>query len=176
MANPLVLKLRSPYVAGAGIGILGWLAIALMPASAQAQPRFQQSAGWTVFQGASGLNVNYPAGIFNVSAGSTEKGVGRKFRSEDGRYEFSAYSLANAENDTPRSYLRKNLLVAPESLVYRRVTDRFFVMSSFRNQRIFYSRCNFASGIHCIFLEYPQADKAAWDGIVTRMSYSLGPR
>lgn len=138
------------------------------------QPR--ESEGWTTFGEVTGLQVQYPAGIFRVSAGPTEKGKGRKFRSEDGLYEFSAYSLANPENDSPRSYLRKNLIIPPESLIYRRVTEQFFVMSSIREGRIFYSRCNFALGIHCIFLEYPQADKLAWDPIVTRVSYSLRPR
>ncbi len=56
------------------------------------------------------------------------------------------------------------------------MTEQFFVMSSIRDGRIFYSRCNFASGIHCIYLEYPQAEKLAFDPIVTRVSTSLRPR
>jgi hypothetical protein len=142
----------------------------------EAQAQLSSTAGWTVFSTPSGLNVPYPANIFSVGAGATEKGVGQKFRSADGRADFSAYSLANTDNDTPASYLRKNLLIPPRSLVYRRVTNRFFVMSSIREDRIFYSRCNFAISIHCIFLEYPMAEKAPWDGIVTRMSYSLRPQ
>jgi len=144
-------------------------------ATAQArQP--PETEGWTTLGEVTGLQVEYPAGIFRVSAGPTEKGKGQKFRSEDGLYEFSAYSLANPERYSPRAYLRKNLLVPPSSLIYRRVTEQFFVMSSIRQGRIFYSRCNFAGDIHCIFLEYPQADKLAWDPIVSRVSYSLRPR
>jgi hypothetical protein len=163
-----------PYFAAAGLAILGSLFVATSAGEAQAQ--LSRSAGWTAFSTPSGLSVPYPSYIFSVGGGATDRGVGRKFRSEDGRAEFSAYSLPNSEGDTPRSYLRKNLLVPPTSLVYRRVTDRFFVMSSIREGRIFYSRCNFASGIHCIFLEYPTGDKPLWDGIVTRMSYSLRPQ
>ena len=151
-----------------------FLASTLLAAGAAAQ--MLGPGGWSVLQGASGLAVEYPAGVFSVSAGPTEKGEGQKFRSADGRFEFAAYSLANADKDSPRAYLRKNLLVAPESLIYRRVTDQFFVMSSIRDGRIFYSRCNFTSGIHCIYLEYPQAEKLAWDLIVTRVSTSLRPR
>jgi hypothetical protein len=153
-------------------------AIALLAgisASSQAQQPPERQ-GWTILQGDAGLAVDYPAGLFSVSAGPTEKGRGRRFKSEDGRSEFAAYTLDNAEKDSPRAYLRKNLLVPPESLIYRRVTEQFFVMSSIREGRIFYSRCNFALGIHCIFLEYPQDAKRAFDPIVTRVSTSLRPR
>ena len=132
--------------------------------------------GWKTLQGDDGLAVDYPAGLFSVDAGPTEKGKGQKFRSADGAYEFAAYSLANAEKDSPARYLRKNLIVPPQSLIYRRVTEQFFVMSSIREGRIFYSRCNFSLGIHCIFLEYPTAEKRAFDSIVTRVSGSLRPR
>jgi hypothetical protein len=131
---------------------------------------------WRTLQGDSGMAVEYPAGLFSVDAGPTEKGKGQKFRSADGAYEFAAYTLANAEKDSPARYLRKNLIVPPQSLIYRRVTEQFFVMSSIREGRIFYSRCNFSLGIHCIFLEYPAAEKRAFDSIVTRVSASLRPR
>ena len=149
--------------------------VASVSASSQAvQP--PQMQGWTTLQGNSGLAVDYPAGLFPVDAGPTEKGKGQKFRSADGAYEFAAYSLPNAEKDSPARYLRKNLIVPPESLIYRRVTEQFFVMSSIREGRIFYSRCNFLLGIHCIYLEYPQEEKRAFDAIVTRVSTSLRPR
>ena len=144
--------------------------------SAPAQFRLDKSEGWKRYDGPSGLVVRYPAGIFVADAGATEKGAGQKFKSQDGRYEFAAYSMANADSDTPRSYLQKNLMVPQATLVYRRATKKFFVISSIRNERIFYSRCNFADRIHCIYLEYPRADKVAWDGIVSRVSYSLRPR
>ena len=150
------------------------LASILLAAGAAAQ--MLGPGGWSVLQGANGLAVEYPAELFSVGAGPTEKGEGRKFKSSDGRFEFAAYSLANTDKDSPGRYLRKNLIVPPESLIYRRVTEQFFVMSSIRDGRIFYSRCNFAGGIHCIYLEYPQEEKRAWDPIVTRVSYSLRPR
>lgn len=150
--------------------------VQVLGGGAQAQMRLNKSEGWKTFEAAGGLSVRYPAGIFRVDAGPTEKGAGQKFKSEDGRYQFAVYSIANPDNDTPRSYLQKNLLVPQSGLVYRRATRKFFVISSIRDERIFYSRCNFASGIHCIYLEYPNPDKVAWDGIVSRVSYSLRPR
>ena len=169
-----MFKLRLFYRAALTMVVSGALLFTDTGRRAVAQLSSQQS--WTNLEGASPLKVSYPAAIFNVSAGATERGIGRKFRSEDSRYDFSAYSLPNTDNDTPNSYLAKNLIVSPESLSYRRVTNRYFVMSSIRNERIFYSRCNFAIGIHCIFLEYPQAEKLAWDRIVTRISNTLRPR
>jgi hypothetical protein len=143
---------------------------------AQAQLRLDKTEGWKLFEGGQGLNVRYPAGVFSVDDGVTERGVGRKFKSQDARYQFAAYALANTNNETPRAYLQKNLLVPQSDLTYRRATKKFFVVSSIRDGWIFYSRCNFAGGIYCIYLEYPQPDKVAWDGIVSRVSYSLRPR
>ena len=143
---------------------------------ALAQFRLDKSEGWKSFEGEGGLSVRYPAGIFVADAGPTERGTGQRLKSQDGRYEFAAYSLDNADSDTPRSFLQKNLLMSQGGLIYSRTTKKFFVISSIRKERIFYSRCNFAGRIHCIYLEYPQADKVAWDGIVSRVSYSLRPR
>ena len=136
--------------------------------------RLDKSEGWKLFEGAQGLTVRYPAGVFDD--GATERGAGRKLKSDDGKYQFAAYALANTDNEAPRAYLAKNLLVPKSELTYRRATRKFFVISSIRDGRIFYSRCNFAGGIYCIYLEYPQPDKVAWDGIVSRISYSLRPR
>ena len=138
-----------------------------LPANAQA------SGGWSIFRGEGGLVAEFPAGIFTKDAGPTEKGAGRRYTSDDGHYEFAGYTLPNPTRESPRSYLRKNLILNPSTIIYRRVTDRFFVLSSVRNGRIFYSRCNFYSRIQCIYLEYPRVEKAAWDRIVTRVSYSL---
>ena len=75
-------------------------------ASSQAvQPPEQQ--GWTTLQGDAGFAVDYPAGLFSVDAGPTEKGKGQKFRSADGASEFAAYTLANADKDSPVRYCAK---------------------------------------------------------------------
>jgi hypothetical protein len=124
-----------------------------------------------------GTEVDFPAGLFPVDAGPPERGVGRVFESEDGRAKFSAYTLENEADETPRSYLRKHLKVGPAAIDYRRVTGRFFVVSGVRDGEIYYSRCNFRSRMHCIFMSYPERELRAWDRIVTRVSLSLrGPR
>src|SRR5688572_5960248 len=54
-----------------------------------------------------GTKVDFPAGLFPVDAGGTERGTGRVFKTADGRATFSAYMLENEEGDSPRSYLRR---------------------------------------------------------------------
>ena len=123
-----------------------------------------------------GTRVEYPARIF-TAVGEAEKGVGRRFESKDGRAILSVYARENEDNDTPASYLRKNL--RQRTLDYERVTRSFFAISSERDGIIYYSRCNFSrparGSLHCFDLVYPQAEKRAWDSVVTRISLSLRP-
>lgn len=148
-------------------------ALSLFVPTASAQPA-SQNPGWTTHaDNTDGIRIDYPAAIFRVDGGATDIGKGRRLRSPDGRAELAIYTLENRENDTPRSYLAKKLLLDRSRIIYQRVDERFFVVSSIRNQRIFYSRCNFGRVMRCFFLEYPQGEKRAWDPIVTRMSRSL---
>jgi hypothetical protein len=41
--------------------------------------------------------------------------------------------------------------------------------------KVYYSRCNFARRMHCIYLAYPEREKRDWDTTVTRISLSLRP-
>jgi hypothetical protein len=123
--------------------------------------------------------VEYPAGIFSVSEGTAAKGAGEQLTTEDGRASFSIYSVRNENGDTPRTYLLRNLRFPRSALEYQRVTGSFFAISAVTGGEIYYSRCNFSDGpggaIHCIDLVYPEREKRAWDGIVTRISLSLRP-
>jgi hypothetical protein len=50
-------------------------------------------------------------------------------------------------------------------------------VSSFRNDRIWYDRCNFSGHyINCVLLNYPAVEKRQWDDVVTRISNSLSAR
>jgi len=133
--------------------------------------------GWTAYVNRdAGLAVDYPANLFSVKGGAAKEGTGAQFRTADGRAQLTIYSLPNASHDTPRSYLERQLLIDRGKLQYRRVSDRFFAISSIRNEKTFYSRCNFSrrdGPMRCIYLEYPAAETHAWDGIVTRISRSL---
>jgi hypothetical protein len=119
-----------------------------------------------------GISVDYPSGIFATYSGPTDRHPGKRFRSADGA-EFAYYAFDNKADESPSSYLDRTLIVEKRKLIYKRITSRFFVISSIRNGRIFYSRCNFGPRVKCIYLDYPAADKRAWDRAVTRVSHSL---
>jgi hypothetical protein len=83
-------------------------------------------------------------------------------------------AIPNLENDTPAAFLAKKR--PPSDIVYRRVTPAFFVVSSFRNGRIWYNRCNRSDGyMNCVLINYPTSEKQQWDGVITRISHTLTP-
>jgi hypothetical protein len=131
---------------------------------------------WAVAE-SSGMSVDYPAGLFTVDAGPSDKGLGRALRSADGSAGFIYYVQANEKRDTPASFLRSRLSAPHTKIDYRRVTDRFVAVSGVREGRIYYSRCNFPQGasgpIHCMELVYSESEKRLWDPVVTRVSLSL---
>jgi hypothetical protein len=54
------------------------------------------------------------------------------------------------------------------------VTPHFFAVSSIRNGRTWYNRCNRADKyMNCILINYPAAEERKWDEVVTRISLSL---
>jgi hypothetical protein len=126
-----------------------------------------------------GTSVQYPAGIFSVSDGKPQKGIGERLSTHDGRATLSVYARANERGETPASYLHHYLLTPRSQLDYHRVTPSFFAISALKEDMIYYSRCNFSrsgtGAIHCLDLVYPASEKRAWDAIVTRISLSLRP-
>ena len=126
-----------------------------------------------------GTRVEYPAGIFSVSEGKSEVGVGERLSTADQRASLTIYSRPNQAGETPASYLRQNLRMSQSVIHYQRVTLSFFAISASRQGMVYYSRCNFSQrrgpSIHCFDLVYPEGEKRAWDEIVTRISLSLRP-
>ena len=158
----------------------GMLILLSMSSNGRAQVREPMSAlDWRTFVvPAFGTRIDYPAGVF-VPAGNPEKGAGQRFERADGNASLSIYAVPNEAGDTPASYLRNNLRIDRPALGYERVTRSFFAISQERGGLIYYSRCNFSrrtsGSIHCFDLVYPQAEKRAWDAVVTRISLSLRP-
>ena len=119
-----------------------------------------------------GLSVDIPVTIFSEDGGSPEGTVGRVFYTQDRRANLTVTSIPNPENDSPEAFLRKRQ--PPADIQYRRVTSRFFAVSSIRDGRTWYNRCNRANGfMNCVLIHYPAAEDRQWDAIVTRISLSL---
>jgi len=119
-----------------------------------------------------GTSVEMPVSIFSSDAGPPEGGTGRKFFTEDRRADLTVQSVPNPANDSPAAFLARKQ--PPAGIIYKRITPDFFVVSSIRNDRIWYNRCNRGKGtMNCVLINYPAAEKRQWDGVVTRISHTL---
>jgi hypothetical protein len=154
-----------------GLFAIGTLALMLSCAVAAAA----QPANWRRYAvPESGASVDIPLGVFTEEGGKPEAGVGGRFLTADRRANLTVQSVPNEGLSPARFLATKN---PPSNIVYKRITDRFFVVSSFRNDRIWYNRCNFAGRYaNCVLINYPAAEKRQWDGIVTRISNTLASR
>lgn len=134
---------------------------------------FAQGAEWRRFViRNTGTSVEIPVGIFSEGAEISDGGTGRRFFTSDRRANLTVQSVANPENDTPATFLAKKH--PPSRIMYQRVTPSFFVVSSVRNNRICYDRCNRSQGhMNCVLINYPAAEKRQWDSVVTRISHTL---
>ncbi|WP_407185976.1 hypothetical protein [Bradyrhizobium centrosematis] len=127
---------------------------------------------WTSYRIAeTGTSVEIPASLFTEVAGKPD-GYGQQFRTADGRADLTIQAVSNRQGLSPAEFLaRKN---PPSGIIYRRVARDFFVVSSIKRDTIWYDRCNFSRAyVHCVLINYPEAEKRQWDPIVTRISRSL---
>jgi hypothetical protein len=146
------------------------LALGLTSVAAMAEP-----AQWRRYVvPETGASTDIPLGIFTEQGGKPEAGYGGRFVTSDHRANLTVQSVPN-QDLSPARFLAKQS--PPSGIVYKKVTDRFFVVSSFRNAKIWYNRCNFAGRYaNCVLINYPAAEKRQWDGIVTRISNRLASR
>jgi hypothetical protein len=119
-----------------------------------------------------GLSVDVPVSIFTEDAGPTDGARGQAFFTQDHRADLTIKAMPNPENESPASFLEK--MQPPARIQYKRVTPTFFAVSSIRNGRTWYNRCNRARGfMNCVLINYPAEEDRQWDAVVTRISLSL---
>lgn len=150
------------------------LLTALFTAGIMATPALAGDIEWRRYTIAStGTSVDMPVSIFTGDAGTPEGGgAGRRFFTDDRRADLTVQSVPNPGNDSPAAFLAKQQ--PPAGIIYKRITPSFFVVSSVRNDRIWYNRCNRGRGaMNCVMINYPVAEKRSWDGVVTRISRTL---
>jgi hypothetical protein len=131
-----------------------------------------QPIRWTKYSiSETGTSVDLPASIFTEDAGRPD-GYGRRFVTTDGRANLTIQSVRNTEGDTPTTFLAKKH--PPPNIQYKRIASRFFAVSSYKGDKVWYDRCNFSQRfIHCVLINYPAREKHDWDDVVTRISLSL---
>ncbi|MBI5132277.1 MAG: hypothetical protein HZA66_22780 [Rhodopseudomonas palustris] len=156
-------------MAARSLAILTAIGVATLAAAAQAQT----AANWQRYViPDTGAAADVPAAIFDGESTPAQYGVGRRFVTADGRADLSVQTIPNERGLTPAGFLAAQN--PPSGIIYRRVTPRFFVVSSVRDGRIWYNRCNRATGaMNCVLMNYPAGEKRKWDAIVTRISHSL---
>lgn len=119
-----------------------------------------------------GLSVDVPVSIFTEDVGPTDDIKGRTLVTRDHRADLTIKSMPNPEDDSPAIFLKK--MQPPAHIQYKRVTSGFFAVSSIRDGRTWYNRCNRAKGfMNCVLINYPAQEDRQWDAIVTRISLSL---
>lgn len=134
-----------------------------------------QAAHWTRYSiPETGTAVDLPSSIFTEEAGRPD-GYGHRFRTPDGRADLTIQTIPNAAKDSPAAFLAKKS--PPSRIQYKRVTPRFFAVSSYKGDKVWYDRCNFSEKlVHCVLINYPASEEHDWDDIVTRISLSLSGR
>ena len=152
--------------------LLGILLPALLSSAAMAYP---QPVRWHTYSIAeTGTSVDIPTSIFTDRT-KVSNAYGERLKTDDGKAEMTIEAGPNSDNDTPASFLAKRH--PPAHMQYKRVTSRFFAVSGYKRDKVYYSRCNFLNGIvHCITMYYPASEERDWDDIVTRISLSLSGR
>jgi hypothetical protein len=152
-------------------GLFLIVAISLTSLAAVAQP-----ASWQQYVvPESGAVAQIPTDIFSEDGGKPESGYGRRFFTSDRNANLTVQSIPNDANDTPAVFLANKH--PPSDIAYKRVTSRFFVASSYRENKIWYNRCNFAAHfINCVLINYPAAEKRQWVSVVTRISTTFASR
>ena len=145
------------------------LIISLVPMAA-----FADTTEWRKYViPSTGAKVDIPVSIFTEDAGPPEGATGRRFFTSDHRANLTLQSVPNPENDSPAVFLAKQR--PPAGIQYKRVTPRFFAVSSIRDGRTWYNRCNRVNEyMNCVLINYPAAEDRQWDAVVTRISLSLG--
>jgi hypothetical protein len=120
----------------------------------------------------SGLKVDVPISIFIEETRAADTVKSRSFATRDHRADLTIRAMPNPGNDPPAVFLEK--MQPPDRIQYRRVTPAFFAISSIRDGRTWYNRCNRAPGfMNCVLINYPAAEERQWDAVVTRISLSL---
>lgn len=122
-----------------------------------------------------GTSIDYPASVFTKRAGRPPDGYGQRFQRPDGRADLTIEATANDANDSPAAFLAK--MHPPSRIQYKRVTSRFFAVSSYKDDMVWYDRCNFSGRfVHCVLINYPAQEERDWDDIVAHISLSLSGR
>ena len=123
----------------------------------------------------SGAGIDLPTGIFSLEVSGLEPAFGQRLKTSNGRANLTVQAFPNTNNFSPAAFLANQR--PPAGIIYRKVTPRYFAVSSVREGKIWYNRCN-TNGrfMNCVLINYPVGEKRRWDAMVTRISNTLSSK
>lgn len=123
-----------------------------------------------------GTVIDYPADLF-VAEPPPENGDGLSFKSVDEAAGFIVFGQMNALDRTVGEMMADDLASGSYGQVtYERSGVDWYVLSGYRDGRVYYRKVIVPAGgdtLHVFEIDYPPAQKAAYDTITARMAKSL---
>lgn len=151
--------------------ILAALVVALLAGVALAEPLTYRNARF-------GTTLTFPAEVFSQPMEPPANGDGMTWLSADGA-SLSAYASNNALMLSPRAFAdQASQGNGRFEVTYRRVADRWVVLSGYEDGEIFYYRFEFGADdvIHSMLLRYPTALRDRYAPLTGPLGRSLdGP-
>jgi len=149
----------------------------VLTALAVVLPAADALADLTVYRNARfGTTLTFPSEVFTRQMEPPANGDGMTWLSDDGA-SLAAYASNNALMLSPRAFADQ----ASEGngrfeVTYRRVADRWVVLSGYEDGQIFYYRFEFGAGdvIHSMLLRYPTDRRDRYDPLTGEIGASLG--
>lgn len=133
--------------------------------------------GWVTYVNArSGASLTYPADLFEPLP-PTEGGENQRFVSRDGEAELEFIVLPRAPGQTPRR-LQQSLIGQPGygEVTYSKRGRSWFVLSGYRDGRIFYDKYIFArDSVQAFALAYPSSHRHVYDPVVEVIEDNFRP-
>lgn len=138
------------------------------------------AADWATYVNARfGTAVEYPADVL-VPEPESENGDGHRFHSADGRASLTVFAGHNVTDMDLRALVRSaHADAAGDRITYERIGRRWFVLSGFRGENVFYRKLLLSpdgSVAHTLEIVYPASQKRLYDPLTARMANSLSGR
>jgi hypothetical protein len=148
---------------------LATIALVAFAAAATAAPQYR-----TYVNERFGTTADVPADW--TSDPPPDNGDGLRFRSPDGRASIAVYGRLNMSDTVEEAMKDYEEPGKDETITYRHRERRALVVSGIRGDTIFYSRHLLSCRDeiwNSVHLEYPAAEKEAYDALVTHVARSL---
>jgi hypothetical protein len=146
-------------------------------AESPAGPAAAMAGEWTRYENPRfGTVIDYPADLF-LALPPPENGDGLSFKSVDDAARFVVFGQMNALEQTAEEMMADDLASgAYGQVTYQHKGTGWYVLSGYRDGNIYYRKVVVPAGgdtLHVFEIDYPPAQKAAYDSIAARMAKSL---